>query len=148
MVRRHSPRWSRGAIKTSFRNARGRRSSRATYDRQVAAAKIEAKSKQRAEAKSKQRAIDHFYEPLALQAFRTNSGSLAIYRTRASSHVGLFKISREQLTAHKRFSLEGPLSGAFWLWQCSTKQIFSKGKSTNVEALPSGLPTRTTGNFG
>jgi hypothetical protein len=34
------------------------------------------------------------------------------------------RIAREQLTAHKRFSLEGPLSGAFWLWQCFTKQIF------------------------
>jgi hypothetical protein len=54
----------------------------------------------------------------------------------------------EQLTAHKRFFIEGPLSGAFWLWQCSTKQIFSKSKSTNVDALLSRLPTRTTGNFG
>jgi uncharacterized membrane protein YozB (DUF420 family) len=75
--------------------------------------------------------------------------SLAIFAAIrcASSHVGLFKISREQLTAHKRFSLEGSLSGAFWLWQCFTKQIFSKNKLTDVEALPSGLPTRTTGNF-
>jgi len=83
-------------------------------------------------------------------AVGTNSASFAtlVAILLASSHVGLFKILREQLTAHKRFSLEGALSGAFWLWQCSTKQIFSKSKSTNVEALPSGLPTRTTGNFG
>ena len=40
------------------------------------------------------------------------------------------------------------LRGAFWLSQCSTKQIFSKNKSTNVDALSRRLPTRMTGNFG
>src|SRR5262249_1498762 len=52
----------------------------------------------------------------------------------------------EQSTAHKRLVIEG--RRAFWLSQCSTKQIFSKNKSTNVDALPRRLPTRTTGNFG
>jgi hypothetical protein len=62
--------------------------------------------------------------------------------------VTSFEVYREQLTARKRLVTEGLLSGAFWLWQCSTKQIFSKSKSTNVDALLGRLPTRTTGNFG
>src|SRR5262249_9658905 len=45
---------------------------------------------------------------------------------RDSSHVGLFKISREQLTAHKRFSLEGPLSGAFGYGNAPQSRFFPR----------------------
>jgi hypothetical protein len=52
-----------------------------------------------------------------------------------SCGLGLFKISREQLTAHKRFSLEGPLSGAFWLSQMLHKADFFQEQINQCRSL-------------